>query len=275
MFAAIFFVPLFMQAVVGVSSADSGLALVPLMLGLITTSTAAGFVVAKTGRYKLLTTAGPVIGAVGLWLMHNMSADTTIVGAAWRVLIVGAGIGLTMQNLVLIAQNSVHARDTGVITSLATLSRSVGGTIGIAILGTLFANQLRENIGERLTPLGGSSRLGASEELDSSTILDASNSSLPAPVAEALRLGVADTLLDLFLLGIPFMATAFLACLLLRRDELADTSAIRVVDELEHELADLVPVDPLHAPEAAEQTTVDAATGGSSGSQSRRGTSRA
>jgi EmrB/QacA subfamily drug resistance transporter len=254
MFAAIFYVPLFMQAVIGVSSADSGLALVPLMIGLITTSTLGGFLVTKTGRYKLLTSAGPVIGAVGLWLMHEMSADTTIADAAWRMLIVGAGIGLTMQNLVLIAQNSVHARDTGVITSLLTLTRSAGGTIGIAILGTLFANQLQDNIGDRLTPLGGAAQLGRSGGLDSSTILDAGNSALPGPVREALRLGVADTLLDLFLLGIPFMATAFLACLLLRRDELSDTSAIRVVDELEHELADLVPVDPRHAAEAAGHT---------------------
>jgi EmrB/QacA subfamily drug resistance transporter len=251
MFAAIFYVPLFMQAVVGLSSANSGLALVPLMLGLVASSTLAGIAVTRTGSYKLVTVLGPLVAGVGLWLMHEMGSETGLLDASWRMLIVGVGIGMTMQNLVLIAQNSVSARDTGVITSLSTLTRSIGGTVGIAILGTLFTTNLRDDIAERLEPLGGLDRLGGAGELNSSAVLDAASSTLAAPVREALRLGISDTLLHLFLLGVPFMAAAFLACLALRRDELSDVAAVRVVDALEHELADLVPVDPAHAPEAA------------------------
>jgi EmrB/QacA subfamily drug resistance transporter len=252
MFAAIFYVPLFMQTVVGVSSANSGLALVPLMLGLVTSSTVAGIVVTRTGRYKLIATAGPAVSIVGLLLMHKMGPDTSSLDAGWRMLIVGVGIGLTMQNLVLIAQNAVEATYTGVVTALATLTRSVGGTVGIAILGSFFASGLTGRISDRLAPLGGLDRLAASGEVHSSTILDAANSGLAAPVREAVRLGIADALLDVFLLGVPFMAVAFVACLWLRRDELSSVAAIQVVDTVEHELADLVPVDPGHAPEAFE-----------------------
>ncbi len=251
MFAAIFYVPLFMQTVVGVSSANAGVALVPLMLGLVITSSLAGIAVTRTGRYKGLVMTGPVVAAVGLLLMSRMSPDTSALGAGWRMLIVGAGIGIAMQNLVLVAQNSVPARHTGVVTSLATLVRSVGGTIGIAVLGTIFATRLLGGISEQLESVGGIEQLHADGELDSATILGAANSNLAEPVREAVRLGISDTLLDVFLLAVPFMLVAFVACLALRRDELSDVAAISVVDELEHELADLVPIDAAHAPEAA------------------------
>jgi hypothetical protein len=84
---------------------------------------------------------------------------------------------------------------------------------------------------------------------DSSMILDARSSDLPEPVKEAIRLGVSDSLLHVFLIGVPFLAVAFVAALLLRKDELSDRTAISVVDELEHELADLVPIDAEHATE--------------------------
>lgn len=242
MFAAIFYVPLFMQTVMGVSAASSGVALVPLMLGLVATSTISGIVVSKTGRYKALVATGPVVAAAGLWLMHDMGPHTSALDAGWRMLIVGAGIGMTMQNLVLVAQNAVDAGHTGVVTSLSTLARSVGGTVGIAVLGTVFASSLVDSIATRLAPLGGLDLLRPAGEIDSATILDAANADLAAPVREAVRLGISDTLVDLFLLGIPFMGVAFVACLLLRRDE------------LEREAADLVPVDPGHAPEAFPAT---------------------
>ncbi|MCW2927127.1 MAG: oxidoreductase [Thermoleophilia bacterium] len=252
MFAAIFYVPLFMQAVVGVSSADSGLALVPLMFGLILTSTASGILIGKLGSYKAIIVAGPIVAGLGLYLMSGMTAEASIFDAAWRMAIVGAGIGLVMQNIMLVAQNSVDLRDMGVITSLATLMRSVGGTLGIAILGTLFASRLPDNIASEMGKLD--PQLAASAaELDSASILDARNARLPEPVQDALHAAVSTTLTDLFLLGVPFMALAFLAVIALRRDELSNRSAISVRDDLEHELADLVPVDAAHAPEAIDE----------------------
>ncbi|MEO6866860.1 MAG: MDR family MFS transporter, partial [Gaiellales bacterium] len=189
LFAAIFYVPLFMQAVVGVSSADSGLALVPLMFGLIISSTGSGILIGKTHAYKGIIVAGPLIAAFGLWLMTQMGPNVTVLGAGWRMAIVGIGIGLAMQNLVLVAQNSVEMRDTGVVTSIATLVRSVGGTVGIAILGTYFATHLPKNIGAQVA----AAKLdpAAIQDLPSSAVLDPeARAQLPAALQEALRLGI-------------------------------------------------------------------------------------
>jgi EmrB/QacA subfamily drug resistance transporter len=251
MFAAIFYVPLFMQVVVGTSSSSSGLALVPLMFGLILSSTISGIVISKTQRYKGIIVAGPVIGALGLYLMSQMGSDATVFDAGWRMCVTGVGIGLMMQNLMLVAQNSVDMRNMGVVTSLATLMRSVGGTVGISILGTIFATSLGNNIQDRMADLperaaGGG---GGLKGFDSSTILDVRNADLPEPVKKAIELGVSDSLLHVFLIGVPFFAVAFVAALLLRKDPLSDRSQISVVDEIEHELADLVPIDADHASE--------------------------
>ena len=242
MFAAIFYVPLFMQSVAGLSSADSGLALVPLMFGLIVTSTASGILISKTGTYKAIIVAGPALGALGLWLMSNLGADATIADTAWRVAIVGAGIGLVMQNAMLVAQNSVSLRDTGVITSVLTLARSVGGTVGIAVLGTVFASRLADDI-SKLDPKDAA----AAQGIDSDSVLSAAESNLPEPIVNALQSAAAETLTHLFWLGIPFMLAALVATLLIRRDKLSDRTTVSVVDDLEHELADLVPIDANHA----------------------------
>lgn len=248
MFVGIFYVPLFMQAVVGTSSASSGLALVPLMFGLIVSSTASGFVITATQKYKAIIVIGPLIAMVGLYLMSQMSPDISVAGAGMRMFVVGLGIGMSMQNLLLVAQNSVPMERTGVVTSLATLVRSVGGTVGIAVLGTIFATKLPVNIGEQFHKAGlPAEAASGGGKLTSSTILSAHESNLPEPVKEALRLGVADTLEHLFLIAIPALAIAFFASLALRVDPLSDRSSVRVVSELEHELADLVPTDADHA----------------------------
>jgi predicted MFS family arabinose efflux permease len=252
MFAAIFYVPLFMQVVVGTSSSSSGLALVPLMFGLILSSTVSGIVISKTHRYKGIIVAGPIIGALGLYLMSQMGSDATVFDAGWRMCVTGVGIGLMMQNLMLVAQNSVDMRNMGVVTSLATLMRSVGGTVGISILGTIFATSLSTNIQDRMAKLPGSGAGGEGgglQKFDSSAILDVRNADLPEPVKKAIELGVSDSLLHVFLIGVPFFAVALVAALLLRKDPLSDRSQISVVDVLEHELADLVPIDADHASE--------------------------
>ena len=249
MFAAIFFEPLFMQVVLGVSSSRSGLALVPLMLGLIVTSSVAGIIVTRTGRYKLIMCAGPVVSSLGLVLMHRMGETSSIADVSWRVFIVGAGIGMVMQNLVLVAQNSVAAQHTGVATGLASLTRAAGGTVGTAILGTIFASELRTNISKQLHLAGIDPRtLGG--KLDAQSVLASGPRTMPAPLHHAITIGTSQTLTDLFMYSLPFMGIALIACLALRRDELASTAAVSVVETLEQEAADLVPVDAAHAPEA-------------------------
>lgn len=249
MYVAVFYVPLFMQTVAGLSSSDSGLALIPLMLGLITTSMVTGVLVSRTGRYKGFIVAGPVIASGGLWLLAQLDTSATVLDTAWRVAIVGAGIGMTMQNAMLVAQNATEVRFTGVVTSLLTLARSLGGTVGVAILGTVFSARLRDELTEHLRTLEPEVAARA-RDLDRSSILDAPGSDLPQPLVHAIQGAAADTLTYLFALGIPILAVGFLAAVLVRRDPLSDRSAITVVSELERELAELVPTDADHGPDA-------------------------
>ncbi len=246
MYAGTFYVPLFMQSVAGLSSSDSGEALIPLMLGLIFTSIGSGILVSKTGRYRGMIIVGPVIGAGGLWLLAQLGPDATVLDTAWRVAILGAGLGLVMQNVMLVAQNTVELRFTGVVTSLLTLARTLGGTICVAILGTVYANHLADDMREQFAKVP-RAFAGSLAKVDQDAILGG-GAGLPGAVQDAIRTAAADSLTHVFTLAIPFLAIAFVAALLIRTDELSNRAAIDVVDEIEHELADLVPMDPEHAP---------------------------
>ncbi|MCB0879265.1 MAG: MFS transporter [Thermoleophilia bacterium] len=246
MYVGVYFVPQFMQTVAGLSSSDSGEALVPLMLGLIITSVGSGIAVSRTGRYRGMIIAGPVIGALGLWLLAQLGPDSTILDTAWRCAVLGGGLGLVMQNVMLVAQNAVEFRFTGVVTSLLTLARTLGGTVCVAILGTVFATRLADDLQDEFARVPAADA-GAIASVDSDSILSAGKG-LPASVQDAIRSAAAETLTHVFLISIPFLVLALVAALLVRRDELSTESAISVVDELEHELADMVPTDPDHAP---------------------------
>lgn len=246
MFAGTFYVPLFMQSVAGLSSGDSGLALIPLMLGMIITSIVTGLIVTKTGRYRAIVILGPIIGSIGLYMMSKLGPDATILNTAWRVAILGAGIGMVMQNVLLVAQNAVETKYTGVVTSLLTLSRTIGGTICVAILGTIYASRLDKDLAiqfakvpRELAPL--------LAKLDADAILHGGEG-FPHTIKLAISTAQADSLTHVFILGIPFLALALIATILMRTDKLSDKAAISIAEEIEEELADLVPIDPDHAP---------------------------
>jgi len=140
MFGAITFVPLFAQGVIGVSAASSGAVLTPFMFGAVITSIAAGQFVARTGRYRPLTLIGPVILGSGLFLLSRLGVDATTGEVARDMAICGIGLGLMMQTFVLIVQNAVPSSSIGSGTALTQFSRSIGATLGVAIMG-LIVNQ--------------------------------------------------------------------------------------------------------------------------------------
>jgi EmrB/QacA subfamily drug resistance transporter len=154
MFGAIVFMPLFLQVVSGASATNSGLLLVPLMVGVITSAVASGRTVARTGRYRVFPIAGTSITAVGFGLLATMGTGTSLAVAGLWMLIVGAGIGLVMQVLVIAAQNAVDQRDLGVATSSVAFFRSLGGALGVALFGAILANRLTANLAAAL-PAGG------------------------------------------------------------------------------------------------------------------------
>jgi EmrB/QacA subfamily drug resistance transporter len=153
-FGAVIFLPQWFQFVKGVSPTDSGLQSLALLAGLIISSIAAGQIVARTGKYKAIILAGLAIMAVGLFLMSGIRADTELpVLWAW-MFITGLGIGPTLSVFTIVVQNAVPFAKLGVATSNLTFFRQIGGSIGLALLGTAFGQRLTQELPGQLTAAG-------------------------------------------------------------------------------------------------------------------------
>jgi hypothetical protein len=141
LFGAITFVPLYLQVVKGHSPTESGLLMTPMMGGLLLTSIVSGNLISRFGHYRPFPIAGTGVAAVGLYLLSRLEVDTSAWVAAAYLVILGLGLGMVMQVLVLVAQNAVGYRLLGVATSGLTLSRQVGGSIGVSLFGAIFSNR--------------------------------------------------------------------------------------------------------------------------------------
>jgi EmrB/QacA subfamily drug resistance transporter len=146
MFGTITYLPLYFQVVRGASPTTSGLEILPLMAGLILTSTVGGQIVSRTGRYRIFPIVGTALMTVGGFLLAQLTPTTPTVTAAIFMFITGFGIGLVMQVLVVAVQNAVDYQDLGVATSGTTLLRNIGSSLGTAIVGTVFATQLASRL---------------------------------------------------------------------------------------------------------------------------------
>jgi EmrB/QacA subfamily drug resistance transporter len=145
-FGAIVFLPLWYQVVQGASATSSGYQLLPLLAGLILTSIVSGQIVSRTGRYKWLTTGAMIVISIGLLLMSGLHANTPAPTLWFWQFIAGAGIGPSMAVFTIIIQNAVPWNQLGVATSNMTLFRQVGGTVGLALAGTIFGSAFRTQI---------------------------------------------------------------------------------------------------------------------------------
>jgi EmrB/QacA subfamily drug resistance transporter len=159
MFGAIVFIPLYLQLVYGASPTSSGLRLLPLMAGLLVAAIASGRAISRIGRYKIFPIAGTAILVVGMYLLSRLAVGTAPWLASVYMLVVGVGIGLVMQVLVLVVQNDARPHEIGVVTSTATFFRSVGGSFGVAIFGAIFASRLAAQI--KQLPAGAAKHLRA------------------------------------------------------------------------------------------------------------------
>jgi EmrB/QacA subfamily drug resistance transporter len=202
MFGAIIFIPLFLQLVYGVSPTSSGLRMLPLMAGLLVASIASGRLISRIGRYKGFPVAGTAITTVGMFLLSRLEVDTPPGRASVYMLVVGVGIGLVMQVLVLVVQNDAPARDVGVATATATFFRSMGGSLGVALLGAIFATRLAHG----LTTLPGDA---ASRLTGGVNISPAELHALPLAVRHDFLLVFVDALQPVFLVGAAVTALAF------------------------------------------------------------------
>jgi EmrB/QacA subfamily drug resistance transporter len=156
LFGSVTYLPLFLQVVSGSSPTASGLQLLPMMAGMLTTSIASGQLISRWGRYKVFPIVGTAVMALGLYLLSLMTARTTVATASLYMLVLGLGLGMVMQVLVIAVQNAVSYGDLGVATSGATLFRLIGGSLGTAIFGAIFTSRLHVNLARSL-PQGAAS----------------------------------------------------------------------------------------------------------------------
>jgi EmrB/QacA subfamily drug resistance transporter len=153
-FGAIIFLPRWFQFVHGSSATESGYQIFPLLIGLIGSSIISGILVSRTGRYKLIILSGLVTMTVGIALMTQLTATTDITTLWVWMFITGAGIGPTLSVYTIVVQNAVPFRQLGVATSNLTFFRQIGGSVGLAVTGTIFGSRLIEELPGQLTAAG-------------------------------------------------------------------------------------------------------------------------
>jgi len=152
LFGSVTFLPLFLQIVRGKSPTSSGLQLTPMMAGLLVTSIASGQLISRLGRYKVFPIVGTAVMTGGMALLAQLNVHTTATATSLYMLVVGLGLGMVMQVLVLAVQNAVVPSVMGVATSGSIMFRQIGGSVGIAVFGAIFANRLHVNLAKALPP---------------------------------------------------------------------------------------------------------------------------
>ncbi|WP_228923316.1 MFS transporter [Streptomyces sp. DH7] len=216
MFGAMTYLPTFLQVVHDITPTMSGVHMLPMVFGLLITSTGSGQIVSRTGRWKVFPLLGTAITAVGLLLLHQLDENSSTWLMSAYFFVFGAGLGLVMQVLVLVAQNSVSYQDLGVATSGVTFFRSIGSAFGVAIFGTIFANRLTGQLTDALAgqplPAGvDAGRLAA----DPRAI-----GQLPADLRPSVLGAYSTSITDVFLYAVPVLLLAFVLAWFLREDKL-------------------------------------------------------
>jgi EmrB/QacA subfamily drug resistance transporter len=213
MLGAMTFLPTFMQYVNGVSATTSGLRTLPMVVGMLVTSTGSGSVVGRTGRYKIFPVVGTALMTIAFVLMSRMDGSTSALVQSVYLLILGAGIGLSMQVLVLIVQNTSNFDDLGVATSGVSFFRTIGSSFGAAIFGSLFVNFLNSRLASALAATGASR-----DAVSSPGALHRQPPAVAAPIVHAY----AESLSQVFLCAAPVAAVGFVLALFLKEVPLRD-----------------------------------------------------
>lgn len=216
MFGALTYLPTFLQIVQGVSPTMSGVHMLPMVAGMLVSSTVSGQLISRTGRWKIFPVLGTAVTLVGLLLLYRLDPDSSTLETSLYFTVFGLGLGLVMQVLVLAVQNAVGYRDLGVATSGASFFRSVGAAFGVAIFGSIFAGRLGDELtaalrGRSLPP--GVSVTGLKED-------PRGVAALPPQTREAVLAAYSSAITDVFVFAAPVVLVAFVMALLLREDPL-------------------------------------------------------
>jgi EmrB/QacA subfamily drug resistance transporter len=246
MFSAIAFMPTFLQMSSGLSAANSGLLMLPMTAGIIVTIQSSAAFIARTGRYKIFAIAGVVVIMAAMVWMTTLSGATSLWTIGAMFFLLGAGLGLIMQNVVLAAQNAVPANQIGTATSTNNYFREVGATLGVAVFGTLFTSRLTENLGSALAANGEQAVQAGITSPD--TLVPSAVQAAGDPLKSAIVDAYANSLAPVFWYLVPILAVAFLLSLVLEEiplSEFAGMVARGEAVESEEELARLTGSAPI------------------------------
>ncbi|PQE02436.1 MFS transporter [Mycobacterium sp. EPG1] len=221
MLGALTFLPTFMQFVDGVSATESGIRTLPMVAGLLLTSTGSGALVSRTGRYKIFPVLGTAVMVLGFVLLSQMDATTPVWQQSVYLFVLGTGIGMCMQVLVLIVQSTANFSDLGVATSGITFFRTIGSSFGAAIFGSLFANFLNARVPTALAESGAPPAAAESPRL---------LHELPDAVAAPIVGAYADSLGMVFLCAAPVAVVGFLVALTLKQVPLREMETTAALD---------------------------------------------
>ncbi|MDL4820436.1 MFS transporter [Actinomadura opuntiae] len=223
MFGALTFLPIFLQVVHGVSPTLSGVHLLPMMIGMLVASIGSGQLISRTGRYKLYPVVGTPLIAIALYLLSRLDEHSSTLSMSLRFALLGFGLGLVMQVLVIAVQNAVSYSDLGSATSGVTFFRQIGGSFGVAVFGSIFSNELASHVSDlakgRMLPPG----FDPSAVQGNPKLLDR----FPGSVKQSVLHAYAQSIDTVFLWAVPFAAVAFVLTWFLREVPLRATSQTR------------------------------------------------
>ncbi|RCH66538.1 MFS transporter [Streptomyces sp. SDr-06] len=249
MFAGTVFFSQYFQLARGKTPTMSGVMTIPMIGGLFIASTVSGQVITKTGKWKAWLVSGGVLVTAGLGLLGTMRYDTPYWHLAIYMALMGLGIGMMMQNLVLCTQNQVSPADLGSASSVVVFFRSLGGAVGVSALGAVMANRVTHYVTDGLTALGPQGAAAARNSSGSGTIPDLAT--LPGPIRTVIESAYGHGVGDVFLYAAPCALLAFLITLFIKEIPLR-TRAVGAAE------SDEAPAAPAPAPVSAPAAEVAA-----------------
>ncbi|NUL07155.1 MFS transporter [Streptomyces lunaelactis] len=216
MFGALTYLPTFLQVVHGITPTLSGVYMLPMVLGMLITSTGSGQIVSRTGRWKVFPIAGTGVTAIGLVLLHLLDETSSTWEMSACFFVFGAGLGLVMQVLVVVVQNAVSYQDLGVATAGATFFRSIGASFGVAIFGMLFTYGLQDKLAGALAGQPVPSGVSAGQlAADPRAIAE-----LPPALRPSVLHAYSSAITNVFLYAVPVVMLAFVVAWFLKEDKL-------------------------------------------------------
>ena len=229
MFGTSVFLSQYMQLARGATPTESGLLTIPMMGGLLISSTVFGNVISRSGKWKSIMVSGSVLVLAGSLLLGSLRYDTSLVLVGIFMFILGAGVGMIMQNLVLVVQNTIEVSNLGVATSGVTFFRSLGGTVGVSVMGSVLGTVVAQQIESGVGKLSAADRLTAAQTLGDGTIPHVSllPDALRVLVESAYGSGVG----TVFLIGVPLAAITLVMVALLPNIPLGTMNGIDLARE--------------------------------------------